>query len=299
MEWLNYHHLLYFHVAAREGSIAKASEQLRLAQPTVSGQIKLLEERLGEQLFERAGRGLRLTEMGRVVFRYSDEIFGLGRELLDTVAGRPSGRPARLVVGVSDVVSKLIVKRLLEPVLRGPEAVQLFCREETPKQLMASLALHELDVVIADDTIGAGGNVRVFHHLLGESTIDIFGAKKLASRYRRDFPRSLDGAPMLLPSESAHLRRSLEQWFERLRVNPVLVAEFEDSALLKTFGQDGLGLFAAPTAIAAEVERQYGVVSIGTAMGVVERYYAVSAERRIKHPAVVAIQEAARSDLFA
>ena len=299
MEWLNYHHLLYFHVAAREGSIARASEQLRLAQPTISGQIKLLEDRLGERLFERAGRGIRLTEMGRVVFRYSEEIFGLGRELLDTVKGRPSGRPVRLLVGVSDVVPKLIVKKLLEPVLRGPDPVQLFCREATPKDLMASLAMHELDVVIADAAIGANSGVRVFHHLLGESTVDIFGTKKLASLYKKGFPKSLDGAPLLFPSESTHLRRALEQWFEQIDSSPKMIAEFEDSALLKTFGQDGLGLFAAPTAIAAEIERQYDVVSLGTAKGVVERYYAISAERKIKHPAVVAISENARQDLFA
>lgn len=299
MEWLNYHHLLYFHVAAREGSIARACEQLRLAQPTVSGQIKLLEESLGEPLFERAGRGIRLTEVGRLVYGYSQEIFGLGRELVDTVKGRPSGRPLRLVVGVSDVVPKLIVKRLLDPVLRGAHPVQLSCRDDTPKQLIAALALHELDVVIADATIGVNSGVRVFHHLLGESAVELFGTEKLVRPLKKSFPSSLDGAPILLPSESAHLRRSLEQWFERIHVRPRLIAELEDSALLKTFGQEGLGLFAGPSAISAEIQRQYEVVSLGVAKGVVERYYAISGARKIKHPAVVAISESARQDLFA
>jgi len=298
MEWINYHHLLYFWVTAKEGSIARAAEKLRLAPPTISGQLKLLEEQLGEQLFEREGRGLKLTEMGRVALRYADEIFGLGRELLDTMKGRPSGRPARLVVGVSDVVPKLIIKRLLEPVLTGPDAVQLICREESPKSLLASLALHDLDVVISDAPIGVGSNVRVFHHPLGESSVEIFGTKKLAAQYRRGFPKSLDGAPVLLPTDTSALRRSLDQWFEKHGVQPRVVAELEDSALLKTFAQDGLGLFAAPTVVAREIERQYEVVSVGKATGVIERFYAISVERKLKHPAVVTISEHARNDLF-
>jgi len=200
MEWLNYHHLLYFWTVAREGTVARAAGQLRLAQPTVSGQIRALEESLGEELFSRAGRHLVLTDVGRVVFRYADEIFGLGRELMDTLKDRPTGRPVRLVVGVADALSKQIAYRLLEPALSLPETVQVVCREDKPDRLLAELSVHNLDVVLSDSPMPAAVRVRAFNHLLGECGVTVFAAPKLASTLRRRFPASLDGATWLLPS---------------------------------------------------------------------------------------------------
>lgn len=297
MQWLNYHHLLYFWVAAREGGIARASTKLRLAHPTVSGQIKALEQALGEKLFVRVGRGLALTEMGRVVFRYADEIFSLGRELVDTVQGRPTGRPMRLAVGIADVVPKLIARRLLEPALHLGEPVHIVCREDRPERLLAELSLHSLDVILTDAPAPSVG-VRAYSHLLGESGVSFFAVARLARRFRNGFPRSLEGAPMLLPTENTSLRRSLDQWLETHGVRPRIVAEFEDSALLAVFGQDGVGIFPAASAIEEVVRRQFKVELVGPAQGVRERFYALSVERRLKHPAVVAISEAARQEVF-
>lgn len=299
MEWLNYHHLLYFWTVAREGSLVAAGKALKLSHPTLSAQIRALEGRLDEKLFTRAGRGLVLTEMGRVVYRYADEIFSLGREMLDTVNGRSGGRPLRLDVGVADVVPKLVVRRLLQPALGGPEPVRLVCHEGRYEKLLADLTLHTLDLVIADAPLPPGSGVRAFHHLLGETGVSFFATKPLAARHRRGFPRSLDGAPLLLPLEGSPLRRSLNQWFDRHGVAPRVVAEFEDSALLKVFGTDGVGIFPAPTVLEADVARQYGVQVVGRAPEVRERFYAISVERKLKNPAVVAISEAARHDLFA
>lgn len=299
MEWLNYHHLLYFWTVAREGSLVAAGKALKLSHPTLSAQIRALESRLDEQLFTRAGRGLVLTEMGRVVYRYADEIFSLGREMLDTVNGRSGGRPLRLDVGVADVVPKLVVRRLLQPALGGPEPVRLVCHEGRYEKLLADLTLHTLDLVIADAPLPPGSGVRAFHHLLGETSVSFFATKPLAARHRRGFPGSLDGAPLLLPLEGSPLRRSLNQWFDRHGVAPRVVAEFEDSALLKVFGTDGVGIFPAPTVLEADVARQYGVQVVGRVPEVRERFYAISVERKLKNPAVVAISEAARHDLFA
>lgn len=299
MEWLNYHHLLYFWTVAREGSLVAAGKALKLSHPTLSAQIRALEDRLDEKLFTRAGRGLVLTEMGRVVYRYADEIFSLGREMLDTVNGRSGGRPLRLDVGVADVVPKLVVRRLLQPALGGPEPVRLVCHEGRYEKLLADLTLHTLDLVIADAPLPPGSGVRAFHHLLGETSVSFFATKALAARHRRGFPGSLDGAPLLLPLEGSPLRRSLNQWFDRHGVAPRVVAEFEDSALLKVFGTDGVGIFPAPTVLETDVVRQYGVQVVGRAPEVRERFYAISVERKLKNPAVVAISEAARHDLFA
>jgi LysR family transcriptional activator of nhaA len=298
MEWLNYHHLLYFWTVAREGSVTRASQQLRLAQPTVSGQLKALEDALGERLFERTGRRLVLTDVGRVVFRYADEIFSLGRELQDTLKGRPTGRPVRFTVGVADAVPKLVAYRLLLPALSLPEPVHVVCREDKPERLIAELAAHSLDLVISDGPLGAGAKVKAYSHLLGETPVGIFGADALAAAHRRGFPRSLEGAPLLLPTESSSLRRSLDQWLDAEGIRPRVVGEFEDSALLKTFGQAGLGLFPAPLAIEAEVRAQFGVKLVGRVDAVKERFYALSVERKLKHPAVLAISETARRKLF-
>jgi len=298
VDWLNYHHLLYFYTVAKEGSVSRAARQLRLAQPTLSGQIRKLEEAFDEKLFARAGRNLVLTEMGRVVFRYAEEIFTLGRELTETLRGRPSDRSPRLVIGVADVVPKLITARLLEIALAQAPPVQLTCLEGKSDRLLADLALHGFDLVITDAPLSPHVSVKAYNHLLGEAQVGFFATRALAERLRRRFPDSLGGAPLLLPTPNTQLRRSLDQWFQRRGIQPRLVAEFEDSALAKVFAQHGHGIFAAPSLLAQELRDQYGVRAIGDADGVIERYYAISVERRIKHPAVAAITEAARERIF-
>ena len=273
MEWLNYHHLLYFWVVACHGSVTRAAAELRLAQPTVSTQLRTLEEVLGEKLFARTGRRLVLTDVGRLVFRYADEIFGLGRELLETVKGRPTGQPMRLTVGIADAVPKLIAYRLLGPALTGAEPVRIICREDKPDRLLAELAIHELDLVLSDAPIGPTTKVRAFNHLLGECGVTFFGTPALARTCRRGFPRSLGGAPMLLPTDNTALRRSLDDWFESEDIRPRVASEFEDSALLMAFGQAGMGLFPAPSAIERQVRSQYGVVVVGRLDAVCERFY--------------------------
>jgi LysR family transcriptional activator of nhaA len=298
MEWLNYHHLLYFWAVAKEGSIARACEKLHLAQPTISGQLRLLEENLGEKLFAKVGRGLALTETGQVVYRYAEEIFGLGQELQSVLKGKPRGRPVRLHVGISDWLPKLIAYRLLQPALALPEPVHLVCQEAGPERLLARLTEHQLDVVLSDAPVASLVRVKAFNHLLGTCGVMLFAAPALAARYRKGFPKSIDGAPMLLPVEGCTLRRSLDQWFDSQGVHPRLIGEFQDSALMKTFGQAGVGIFAAPSAIEKEVEEHYRVTVVGSPDTVVERFYAISVERRLRNPAVVAICEAAREKLF-
>jgi LysR family transcriptional activator of nhaA len=298
MSWLNYHHLLYFWTVAREGTIAKACELLHLTQPTISGQLRSLEKSLGAKLFDRLGRNLVLTETGRVVYRYANEIFSLGRELTDTLKASPTGRPLRLVVGVADVLPKMVSYRLLEPALHLPEAVQLICREDKPERLLAELSVHGLDIVLSDAPVGPSVRVRAFNHLLGECGVSVMGTAELAKPLRRGFPRSLDGAPFLLPTDNTTLRRSLDQWFDTQGIRPAVRAEFEDSALLKVFGQAGIGLFVVPMAVEDEVRKQYGVRLVGRLQEVRERFYAISVERKLKHPAVVAISRAARQKLL-
>lgn len=298
MEWLNYHHLLYFWTVAKVGTIAKASVELRLAQPTISGQIRTLEESLGERLFTRVGRNLALTEVGHMVYGYADEIFSLGRELMDTLKGRPTGRPLRLHVGIADVVPKLISHRLLRPALDLEESIQIVCKEGKTDRLLAELSIQGLDMVLADQPVAGPVKVKAFNHLLGECGVTFFAVDEMARKYRRGFPESLDGAPMLVPTDNTLLRRSLERWFSSHDVRPDVVAEFEDSALLKVFGQEGVGIFAAPSAIEAEIIKQYNLRVVGRTDEIVERFYAITVERRIKNPAVAAISEAARADLF-
>jgi LysR family transcriptional regulator, transcriptional activator of nhaA len=299
IEWVNYHHLLYFWVVAREGGLVPAGKVLRLSHPTLSAQIHALEDQLGEKLFTKVGRKLALTEVGRVVYRYAEEIFTLGREMVDAVKGRATGKPLRLEVGIADVVPKLVVRRLLQPALGMAEPVRLVCREAPNEELLADLAIHTLDIVISDAPVPPGSAVRAFHHLLGESGVSFFATRRLADAHRRGFPRSLDGAPMLLPLESLNLRRALNPWFDRHDVRPHVVGEFEDSALLNVFGASGAGIFAAPSAVEQEVMREHGVQLVGRTDQVRERYYAISVERRLKHPAVVAISNAARHEMFA
>jgi LysR family transcriptional activator of nhaA len=239
-----------------------------------------------------------LTDVGRVVYRYADEIFALGKELQNAVKGLPVGRPRTLVVGIADVVPKMVAEHILEPAFHLAEPVQLVCREDKPDRLLADLAAGELDVVILDSPVGPSLRVKVWNHLLGECGAVLFADDKLAKKYRKGFPRSLDGAPLLLPTENTALRRALDHWFSAQQIRPRIVGEFEDSALLKVFGQRGMGIFPASDVIAAEVERQYQVRRVGKLPEVRDRFYAISVERKLKHPAVLAITEAARHQLF-
>jgi len=299
MEWLNYHHLLYFWTVAREGSVVRAAERLHLTQPTVSGQIKVLEDALGERLFERSGRRLVLTEAGRLALTYADEIFALGRELVDALHDRPTGRPLRLTVGVADVMPKMIVQRLLTPAISLPEGVQITCREDKPGRLLAALAVHEIDVVLADAPVSPEVRVKAFSHLLGECGVTFFAAPSLAKQLRRGFPANLGQAPLLLPTAESALRRSLDQWLSGLELRPRVAGEFDDSALMTVFGQEGAGVFPAPSVIEGDVRRLYGVAVVGRIDAVRERFYAISVEKRLKHPAVVALSDRARQGLFA
>jgi LysR family transcriptional activator of nhaA len=295
MEWLNYHHLHYFWLVAREGGVGRAAARLRLSHPTVSAQVKALEEMLGERLFEKRGRGLVLTEMGRVVYDYADEIFAIGRELVDTVRGQPTGRPLRLVVGIVDVMPKLIARRLIEPATVLPERLLLVCREASAERLLAELALHTVDVVLSDAPLPAGSAVKAFNHELGESGVSFYAGRALAARLRPGFPASLTGAPVYLPTALSTMRRGLDHYFEAHGLRPELIAEFDDSALMKVFGEGGHAAFPAPTIIERDICKTFDVEPVGRIEGLRERYFAISAERRIRNPAVIAMTQAARA----
>ncbi|HWB83132.1 MAG TPA: transcriptional activator NhaR [Bryobacteraceae bacterium] len=298
MEWLNYHHLLYFWMVAKRGSIARACEELRLAQPTISGQLRTLEENLGEKLFARQGRRLVLTEAGQVVYRYADEIFALGEELSDILKGRPRNRPMRLIVGVSDLIPKLIAYRILEPALAIKGGAQIECYEDTPEKLLLRLSAHELDLVLTDAPAYSAVRVRVFNHLLGSSGVALFATAPLARFYRKHLPSSLTGAPFLLPMKNSPLRQIIDQWLEVHSIRPRVLGEFQDTALITAFGQSGAGIFAAPVAIEREVRSRYRVAKLCELGAGVTEYYAISAERKIKHPAATVIAEVAKNKLF-
>ena len=294
MDWLNYHHLLYFWTVAKAGTIARASEQLQIAQPTISGQIHALEESFGTKLLARSGRNLVLTDIGRVVFGYAEDIFSLGREMQDVVRGRPAGTPMKLTIGNADTVSKLIAYELLKPALRLPDPVHLAVLEDKPERLLEQLAAQKLDVVIANGPVPPGFRNRAFHHLLGESGTSFFSSAQKAPAYKKRFPLSLDGAPALLPLHGSALSDQIEQWFEQQGIRPVVAAESQDSGLLTLFGADGHVVYTAPTVMEAEIKRLYGAVVIGRVPSVVEHFYAISVERKLRHPAVVAISDSAK-----
>lgn len=273
--------------------MTRASEKLHVSQPTISGQIRELELALGEKLLRRSGRAVVLTDAGRTVYRYADEILALDRELLDAVKGGPR-RAGRLAVGLTMVVPKLIAYQMIEPALRLPEPIRLECIEEKLERLLAELAIYALDLVLADAPPPPAVKVRAYSHLLGECGVSVLGSETLAAAHRKDFPRSLNGAPFLLPSEDSALRLSLEDWFRDHGVQPRVVGTFDDSALLDAFGQAGAGLFAIPSAIEAEVKRQYKVRVVGRLAAVRQRFYAITVERKLRNPAVLAISERAR-----
>lgn len=297
MAWLNYHHLLYFWTVARLGTIAAAAKELHLSQPTISTQLKTLEDSLGQKLFQRAGRRLALTDVGRTTFRYADDIFRLGRELQESLARGTVGQQVRFTVGVADVLPKLVAERLLEPAFEAVPDLQLECVELPLPQLLGRLAVHELDVVLADQPAPPDVKVRAFSHKLGESGMSVFGAKRFAGLAKK-FPQSLDGAPMLLQAVGTAIRLDLEGWFNTLGIRPRIVGEFDDTALIKVFGGRGRGVFFAPTAIEDDVLRKEDVLVLGRTTDVRLAAYAISVERRLRHPAVVAVAERARKELF-
>jgi len=296
---INYKHLHYFWTVAREGGVARASERLHLTPQTISGQLGSLEEYLGVDLFTRVGRNLVLTETGRLALSYTDEIFSLGSELEEALHHLPENRPQLFRMGVVDVVPKSIAHRILEPVLQLSEPVRMICCEASLDTLLAELAVHRLDFVLADRPIPSSVSTRGFSHKLGECAISFFATEKLEKKLRGDFPHCLDGAPLLLPGSGTQVRSGIEQWLDKHRIHPRVIAEFDDSALMKAFGQEGAGVFVAPAAIASEVQRQYQVTTIGRVSEVKERFYAISVERRVTHPIVSAVVEAAQESLFA
>ncbi|MES3036069.1 MAG: LysR family transcriptional regulator [Gemmatimonadota bacterium] len=295
---LNFHHLHLFRTVARAGTLARAAAELRLTEPTLSTQIKALEGQFGQPLFLRTARRLQLTDAGQTALRYADDIFSLSDELAQAMAGQPGDRPRRLLVGIADVVPKMIAYRLIEPALRLQDGVTLSCTDDTPERLIAALAVHALDLLITDAPITPAVNVRAFNHLLGESGTTVFGTEALAERYATGFPASLHGAPFLLPLHASTIRRALDTWFQQQDVRPSVSGEFADSALMKVFGQNGFGLFAAPTVLESEIVQQHGVRIVGRLPEITQQFYAISAERRIEHPAVTAIARTARTRLF-
>jgi len=299
MSALNFKHLRYFWMVAKTGSIAKASVQLHLAPQSISGQLTEFADALGVELFRRSGRNLELTDTGRRILRYAEEIFSAGDELLEVVRDKTLTTAMVYRAGCADSVSKLIVCRLLEPALQLPEPVRLICREGRLAALVADLAVHRLDLIIADRPMPSHLSVRGYNHLLGESSLTAFATSELAATLAPGFPHCLDGAPVLLPGEDFAIHQRLLQWLEKHELHPRIVGEFDDSAMMKAFGQSGAGVFFAPTVIAAQIKRQYRVQALGCADELVEQVYAITTERRLSHPATVAISRMARDTLFA
>ncbi len=296
MDWLNYHHLLYFWTASQEGSITRAAERLMLSQPTVSGQIRKLEERIGQELFHRSGRELVLTETGELVSRYAERIFTTGRELMDVLTGDAAAHAA-LRIGIADALPKLVACTLVEPVLHADQPWRIACHEDKHERLLAELALHAFDLVLSDTPVGANARVRAYNHALGDCGVTFFGVAGLATQVRGDFPAALARVPMLLPTPNTMLRRSLDRWFEEKGVQPRVVGEFEDSALLKVFGQRGAGIFPAPSIVRNDVSRQYRVRIIETIEDVREHFYAITLERTLRSPIIAQICNTARERL--
>jgi len=295
---LNFKHLHYFLAVAKYGGVNRAAERLHLTPQTLSGQLSQFEQRLGTSLFHREGRRMELSATGKLALSYAEEIFQVSAELEALLRGGPEELAIPFRVGIADVVPKSIAHQLLAPVLTLAEPVRLICREDRLERLLADLAIHRLDMVLADRPMPPGLDVKGHSHLLGECGVAFFASPELAARLGTDFPTSLEGAPMLIPSEDSALRAPLMRWMERRGLHPRVVAEFDDSALMKAFGQSGAGIFPAPAAMALEIEAHYGVALLGQTEDMRERFFAISAERRLTHPAVVAVRETARSGLF-
>jgi LysR family transcriptional activator of nhaA len=286
MEWLNYHHLRYFYVVAKEGGLARAAAKLHVSQPSISEQVRELEGALGEKLFQREGRNNKLTDAGQIVLNYAEEIFTLGREMMNAVKQRPGTGTLRLNVGVADSFPKLVTNEILKPVFAMPQAVHVVCREGKMEDLLAQLAAHRLDLVLSDEPAASSTNFKVFSHALGESSVTLCAEAKLAAKLKRNFPQSLNNAPALLPAENTALRRSLETWFRAQHLKPNVVAEFDDLALMKVMAAEGRGFIAVPTVALKDAVSHYQFRSIGQATTCRVQFHALTAERRIAHPAV-------------
>jgi len=299
MRHLNYTHLLYFWTVAREGSVARAAEVLHLTPQTISGQLKLLEQVVGEPLFNRIGRGLVLSETGHVVNHYAEEIFNLGSELAQRVKSKQALSLDNFRVGIVSSIAKIIALKLIEPAFDLKDKLRIICTENDLEYLLADLAIHRLDLVISDKPIpSTGTSIKAYSHRIGASATSFFAHTSIARQHYNNFPKSLNDFPTLLPTSQNALRHSLDDWFDRVKVTPQVIAEFDDSALMKACGQDGLGVFPAPTVIADEIDSMYHARMIGSVDGVEETYFAISPERKLKHPAVLAITETARKNLL-
>ncbi len=298
MEWLNYHHLFYFWLTVKTGTVSAAAESLHLARPTVAAQIKDLEKSVGKPLFEKQGRGLVLTEFGKQVHGYAEEIFALGHELREFIKTGHQGNRKRFVVGLPDVVPKHVAFELLKPALHMKDRPRAVCYEGKLDQLLSDLALHKLDLVISDAPAPPTLEFKVYNHKLGECGMSMLATPGLAKQYKKGFPQSLTDAPCLLPTDHTAVRRSLDIWMDDNDIYPDIVAEFEDSALLKVFGQAGEGLFPIPTAIEGLIKKQYGVHLVGRIPEVLDKFYAISAEKRVHHEATLLVVKQARNKLF-
>ncbi|MDB6040690.1 MAG: transcriptional activator NhaR [Verrucomicrobiales bacterium] len=297
MDFLNYHHLRYFWVVAKEGGLRKAAEKLRVSQPTISAQITALEGVLDEKLFRRGGRALTLTEAGQHVFTYAEEIFSIGEDLLNSVNQRPTSRPLRLRLGVADALPKLVTYRIIEPIFRLPQPVQLSCWETKVSDMLVELAAYRLDVVLADEPVSSNVTANVFNHFLGECGVTFFAEPRLAAKLKRGFPQSLNGAPALLPMANTGLRRSLEKWFQATGIRPRVAAEIEDPAFVNVLALHGLGFMAVPTLVAKEIVTRFGFRAIGRPQDCQQQFYAITPERKLTHPAVLAITSQTRAAL--
>ena len=291
---LNYKHLHYFRTVAKSGAINRAAEKLHLTPQTLSSQISLLEDRLGVALFRRSGRRLELTDAGRTALTYADEIFHVGAELEEALQNRSTTRAHPFRVGIADVVPKAIAYQLLAPALTLAEPVRLSCKEGRLEQLAAELSIHRLDMVLADRPLPSNMDIKGYSHPLGECGIAFLAARAVAETLGPDFPACLHTAPLLIPGEDSALRAPLLRWLERRSIEPAIVGEFDDSALMSAFGQAGAGVFPAPLTTAQDVMRQYDVIELGQTLEIRERFFAISVERRLSHPAVLAVSEAAR-----
>ena len=292
MDWINFHHLRYFWMVAREGGLRQAAEKLHISPPSISAQIRELEESLGEKLFRRAGRANVLTEAGQIALRYADEIFGLGRELAAAIKQQPTAKALRLHVGVADSFPKLMTQQILQPVFAMPQAVHVICREGKVIDLLGQLAAHRLDVVLSDEPATGGLKMRVFNHPLGECGVTFCAGPRLANALRKGFPRSLHQAPALLPADGTGMRRSVEQWFQSLGITPRVLTEFDDAALMKVMASDGRGFIPVPTLVAQEAVDRFSLRIIGATEKCREQFFAITADRRIHHPAVAVITSA-------
>jgi len=297
VEFLNYHHLRYFWVVAKELDLSKAAEKLHVSQPTISAQIAALEGVVGEKLFRRGGRALALTETGQHVMTYAEEIFSIGQDLLNSVKQRPTSRPLRMRLGVADALPKLVTYQIIEPIFHLPQPVQVSCWETKVSDMLVELTAYRLDVVLADEPVSSGVTANVFNHFLGECGVTFCAEPRLAAKLRRGFPKSLNGAPALLPMSNSGLRRSLEKWFHATGVRPRLVGEIEDPAFVNVLALHGLGFMSVPTLVAKEVVTRFGFRAIGRTNECKQQFYAITPERKLTHPAVLAITSQGRAAL--